>query len=91
MRLLGLVIFFLFRIVAARSTSQGTGNHGHVASGAATDQAAEADTGQATENRADTAVMVGLHLGRHDLLDFPAANFCFARTAVACAHGGAGT
>ncbi|MCY1560206.1 hypothetical protein D9M68_973180 [compost metagenome] len=64
-------------IVAAGSTGKGASDHGDISARALTDQATNADTGQPTEDGADAAVMVGLHLRGHDLLDLPAADLHF--------------
>ncbi|MOA52956.1 hypothetical protein D3C78_1763390 [compost metagenome] len=68
--MLRLIVLFLLGVVAARRTGEGAGDHGHIAPGARTDQAADTHARQSAKNGADAAVVIGLHLRHGDLFDF---------------------
>jgi hypothetical protein len=77
LRLFGLVVLFLLRVIAADGTGKRAGDHGNIAPGAAPDQAADPEPAKATEYGAYATVVIRLHLRQSYLFDLPCANFGF--------------
>ena len=65
----------LLHFVADQRAANGAGHHGHIAAGAAADQAADAHARQAAQHGAHAGLLGAGDLRRGDLLDHAAANF----------------
>jgi len=63
-------------------------HHGHVATGAGTDQASDADARQPAEHSADARVLIGGDLRLNDLLNHASPDFHLARLRTRCGTGG---
>jgi hypothetical protein len=73
------LVVLLLDFVPSQGAAHCPHNHSHIAAGPPTDQATQAEARDATNHRADTAVMIALNLHIRDLLDNTATNFGFTR------------
>jgi hypothetical protein len=80
------VLFLDF--VADESASDSTEHHGHIATGAATDQAADPEAGHTADNRTNPHMVIARQLHQGDLFDHPAADFHLLRLHPGCSTGG---